>query len=95
MPTNINEAPNSLSTTTEYVVFYIQNVTKKINFLFRVAVTGKKKLLRITFISIVSILVIVVIVIPVNNVTRSKSDTKATRTTTAKITTTTTGSFKR
>jgi hypothetical protein len=99
MPTNINEAPNSLSTTTEYVVFYIQNVTNKIDFLFRVAVTGKKKLLRIMCISIVSILVIAVIALPVSVVTTSKSDTKATSTTTTKIATTkietsTTGRFK-
>jgi hypothetical protein len=29
METNTNEAPNWFSRTTEYAVFYIQNVTKK------------------------------------------------------------------
>jgi hypothetical protein len=102
MATNTNEAPNLLltTTTTAYVVFYIRNVTKKIDFLFRVEVIWNKKSLCITFISIVGVFVIAVVAIPVIVVTK-KSDTKAASTTTAKITTTTTietstkGSFMR
>jgi hypothetical protein len=78
---------------------HIQNATKKINFLFRFAVTRKKKFLCIKFISIVTVSVIAVVVISVSIVMTRKSDTKATSTTTAEITTmvetSTTGSFKR
>jgi hypothetical protein len=55
--------------------FHFQHVIKKINFLFRVQVTAKKKLLRITIISIIIILVIAVVVIPVTIVTTRKSAT--------------------
>jgi len=88
MATSTNEAPNSLLNTTEYTVFYIQNVTKKIDFLFRIAITGKKKLLRITFISIACILVTVVVVIPVSIVMKRKPDAETTSTTRVQITTT-------
>jgi hypothetical protein len=74
---------------------HIQNVTKKIDFLFRIEVTGKKKLLRITFISIVGVLIIAFVAIPVSIFMTRKSDTKATSTTITTMETSTTGSFKR
>ncbi|CAF1382520.1 unnamed protein product [Adineta steineri] len=103
MKTNINtdETSNSLPKTTEYAYFLnIENVTKKIDFVFRIEVMGEKKFTRVKIIIIVSALIILLVGIPVSIVLTKKSDTKATKmlaktVTTPNMETSTTGSCKR